>query len=53
MKKTAGTILTLAAFPMLCLGGKYEIIIKLAAVAMLGIGAWMADLFDNYTTTEE
>ena len=47
MKKTIGTILTLAAFPMMCIGGKYEIMFKLAAVAMLFIGAWLADLLDD------
>lgn len=53
MKKTAGTILTLAAFLMLCLGGKHEVIFKLAAVAMLIIGAWLADLFDDQKSDEE
>lgn len=53
MKKTIGTILTLAAFPMMCIGGDYEIMLKLAAVAMLGIGAWMADLFDEPKSEEE
>ena len=53
MKKTIGTILTLAAFPMMCIGGDYEIMLKLAAVAMLGIGAWMADLFDEPKSDEE
>lgn len=53
MKKTIGTILTLAAFPMMCIGGDYEIMFKLAAVAMLGIGAWMANLFDDQKSDEE
>lgn len=53
MKKTIGTILTLAAFPMLYLGGKYEIIFKIAAVAMLIIGARMADLFDDQKRDED
>ena len=53
MKKTIGTLLTLAAFPMMCIGGDYEIMLKLAAVAMLGIGAWMADLFDEPKSEEE
>ena len=47
MKKILGLTMTLAAFPMMCIGGDYEIMFKLAAVAMLGIGAWMADLFDK------
>ncbi|MBQ1928234.1 MAG: hypothetical protein II366_00565 [Clostridia bacterium] len=53
MKKTIGTLLTLAAFPMMCIGGDYEIMFKLAAVAMFGIGAWMADLFDEPKSNEE
>ena len=53
MKKTIGTILTLAAFPMMCIGGDCEIMFKLAAVAMLGIGAWMANLFDDQKSDEE
>lgn len=53
MKKTIGTTLTLAAFPMLCLGGKYEIIFKLAAVVMLIIGARLADLFDDQKSDED
>lgn len=46
MKKGIGTMMVLAAFETLCLGGDYEILTKLVAVAMLLGGAWMADLFD-------
>ena len=47
MKKTIGTILTIAAIPMMCTGGKYEIIIKLIAAAMFIGGAILADFFDD------
>lgn len=53
MKKIFGLTMTLAAFPMMCIGGEHEIMFKLAAVAMLGIGAWMADLFDEPKSEEE
>lgn len=45
--------MVLAAFPTLCLGGKYEIFFKLAAVAMLIIGARMTDLFDDQKRDED
>ena len=47
MKKTIGTILTLAAIPMMCIGGEHEIIIKFAAAVMFIAGAFLADLFDD------
>lgn len=53
MKKTIGTILALATFPMMCIGGDYEIMFKLATVAMLFIGAWLANLFDDQKSDEE
>jgi len=53
MKKEIGTLMVLAAFPLLCIGGKYEIVIKLAALVMLLAGAWMADFFDDEETKSQ
>jgi hypothetical protein len=53
MKKAIGTMMVLAAFPALCIGGTYEIMFKLVAVGMLLAGAWMADLFDDEATKSE
>lgn len=46
-------MMVLAAFPTLCLGGDYEILTKLVAVAMLLGGAWMADFFDEEETKNQ
>jgi len=49
MKKKIGLFITLAAFPMLCVGGafKVELIAKLAGITLLITGALLADLFDK------
>lgn len=58
MKKTIGIILMLAAFPVMGLSATdpaddhaflIEVVCKLAAIIMLAIGAWMADMFDKDT----
>lgn len=47
MKKTLGIIMALASFPIMCLGGSYEVLFKVAGVAMLLGGVLLADLLDK------
>lgn len=45
--------LGIAIAVMVADNSRYELLARLAGVALFVAGAWIGDLFDNYTTTEE